>query len=266
MSLPPAPSVPTDREALLAALESTWSAVAGLAAAVSEDEALLPSPCPGWNVRDQVAHVTGLESRFLGRPGPDSHQLPDTLSYVTTDMQRFMERDVDSRRSLPWPVVQAETAEVLQARAEQLRALPFDETTMMDTPFGSSPAPSALSLRAFDVWAHEQDIRDALGQPGGMDSAAAGVSIARCVAALGYIAKTAGLSGTEAVQVDVPDGRFAFTASTNPAMAPTATLTIDAATFTRLCCGRSTADRSSVRISGDRGIGERFLDNMAVTP
>jgi uncharacterized protein (TIGR03083 family) len=266
MTLPPPPQVPTTREGLVAAVESTLSATANLAASVTEEQAMLPTPCTGWTVRDQVAHVVGLESRLLGRPAPDSHQLPVGLAHVTTDTKRFMELDVDARRARPWAEVQAEAADVLLTRIESLRTLDFDADTLVDTPFGPRPARAALGLRTFDAWAHEQDIRDALGVPGGMDSPAAAVAIARSASSLGHIATEAGLSDDQAVTVVVTDGPFAFEASSNPAAASVATLSMDAATFTRLCCGRSSADKTRVSIDGDAGVARKFLDSMAVTP
>ena len=266
MTLPPPPDVPTTKEGLVAAVESTLLATARLAAAVTEEQTMLPTPCAGWTVRDQVAHVVGLESRLLGRPGPDSHVLPDGLAHLTTDTKRFMELDVDARRSRPWAEVQAEAADVLPARVEALHAIDFDGETLMDSPFGPRPARAALALRTFDAWAHEQDIRDALGLPGGMDTPAAGVAIARSASSLGHIGKEAGLSDDQAVTIVVPDGPFAFEASSKPGATTVSTLTMDAATLTRLCCGRTSADRSRVRIDGDPAIAERFLNAMAVTP
>ncbi len=177
-----------------------------------------------------------------------------------------MELDVDARRGRPWAEVQAEAAEVLSTRIASLRTLDFDGETLMESPFGPRPARAALGLRTFDAWAHEQDIRDALGRPGGMDSPAAGVAIARSASSLGHIATEAGLSSDQAVTIVVPDGPYAFEASSNPEVASVATLRMDAATFTRLCCGRTSADRSRVSIEGDRAVGERFLASMAVTP
>ena len=264
--LPSPPELPTTRDGLVEAVNSTLRAVALLATEITEPQAMLDTPCAGWTVRDQIAHVVGLEARCIGQPGPDSHQIPTDLAHVTSDTKKFMEIDVDYRRSVPWSVVQAEAAEVLTARMEQLRMLDFDAETLIESPFGPRPAKAALSLRTFDIWAHEQDIRDAIDRPGGMDTPAAGVAIARCVGALGHIGKEAGLSETEAVTLEVPDGPFAFSVSSNSVGESKATLRMTAATLTRLCCGRSSADRESVQITGDTAIGARFLDAMAITP
>lgn len=266
MTLPPPPEAPTTKAGLFAAVESTLSATAALAAALTEEQAMLPTPCEGWTVRDQVAHIIGLESRLLGRPGADSHQLPEGLAHLTTDTKRFMELDVDVRRARPWADVQAEAGEVLSARIQQLRELDFDGETLMEGPFGPRPARAALALRAFDAWAHEQDIRDAIGQPGGMESPAAGVAIARCASSLVVMANSAGLSDSEPVSVFVVDGPFAFQASSSPSSPSVVSLRMEAADFTRLCCGRSSAARARVEIDGDVEIGQRFLNAMAITP
>jgi uncharacterized protein (TIGR03083 family) len=260
------PAGPFDREEILEAFASALDGVASLARTITEGETLLPTPCPGWTVRDQVAHVVGLESRLLGRPGPDDHVLPNDLVHVTTDLQRFMELDVDSRRSLPWAAVQAEAADVLPARIAQLRALEFDRDTIMESPMGPRPAKAALPLRAFDVWAHEQDLRDALNRPGGMDTAAARNAFARCVSSFGHIATEAGFGENDAIDVVVNDGPLPFRASSNPEVASTATLSMTAANLTRLCFGRSSAKPDDVIISGDDALARSFLSAMAITP
>jgi uncharacterized protein (TIGR03083 family) len=262
----PPPAAPFDREEMIDAVSSAINGVSDLAQTITEAETLLPTPCPGWTVRDQVAHVIGLESRLLGRPGPDDHLLPDDLAHVHTDLQRFMELDVDSRRARPWSTVQAEAVDVFSARIAQLNAWDFDRDTIMDSPMGPRPAKVALPLRAFDIWAHEQDLRDALNRPGGMDTVAARNAVARCVASFGHIAKQAGFGDTDAVDVEVIDGPFAFRTSSNPNTTSTATLTMTAANFTRLCFGRSSAKPADVVISGDETLAQRFLATMSITP
>lgn len=54
------------------------------------------TPCPGWSVRDVVSHVIGLDSEMYGDPRP-IHSLPRDLFHVTTDLQRYMEMQVDVR-------------------------------------------------------------------------------------------------------------------------------------------------------------------------
>ena len=59
-------------------------------------------------------------------------------------------------------------------------------------------------LRTFDVWAHEQDIRSALGRPGNLDSPAAAVFVSSVMLQLPrLIAKGAGLEPGHDVVIDV---------------------------------------------------------------
>ncbi len=259
----PTPSVPDTVELVIEALIGTLQNTAELAAGISEAQSLLPTPCAGWTVRDQIAHVSGLESRLLGRPTNDDHQLPEGLAHIKSDVGRFMEIDVDVRRSLPWTEIQAEIADVSAERARTLRSADYTAETMLPTPFGPRPAKASIGLRTFDAWAHEQDIRDAVAMPGGEDSAAAELSCARLIGALGNMAKQAGLED-QCLEVIV-DGHFAFTQRIGDGQ-PIATLRMPQSTFTRLGFGRSSAVLSTVAIEGDIRIGEQFLANMAVTP
>ena len=73
-------------------------AVHELAHALTAEDLDLPTDCPGWSVRDHVAHVSGLEAIIYGFPQP-AHA-PDwaALPHVRNDAGRFMEVDVDLRR------------------------------------------------------------------------------------------------------------------------------------------------------------------------
>ena len=44
-----------------------------------------------------------------------------------------------------------------------------------------------MRIRAFDCWLHEQDIRDAVGRPGGEEGPAAEAALDEIAAALGYV-------------------------------------------------------------------------------
>ena len=264
-SQPGAPEVPADIERVVDALLETLGSLVDITSGLNDDQAALATPCPGWTVRDQVAHVAGLESRMLGRPGYDDHLVPDGLAHVRNAVGRVMEIDVDARRPLPLADVLAELAEVTVARRAQLQGVGLTPDTLVNSPFGDRPARSALPLRVFDCWAHEQDVRDALGAPGGMSGAAAQVSMARACAGLATVAASAGLTPDQRVDL-VVTGAHAFRTSVGTGDLPIVTLTIEAANFTRLCCGRSSADPSKVTIDGDQAVGAAFVANLAITP
>ena len=72
---------------------------------------------------------------------------------------------------------------------------PFGNPTTMDR---------LLRIRIFDTWAHEQDIRAAIGQDGGWDTPAAAVSQEQIVRALPYVwARTVGAPDGSTVRIEV---------------------------------------------------------------
>jgi uncharacterized protein (TIGR03083 family) len=106
---------------------------------LDEDEWALPvDACPGWQVRDVVAHLTAIcEDALAGRlTGPPSEE-------VTAEQ-------VERLRPVP--------------PAELLRR--WDELAQ---PFAELADSFSVWAPVFDVWAHEQDIRTAVGRPGGRD-------------------------------------------------------------------------------------------------
>ncbi|HLI53390.1 MAG TPA: maleylpyruvate isomerase N-terminal domain-containing protein, partial [Acidimicrobiales bacterium] len=56
--------------ALTAQLDEVWSELESLGRSLSDAEWSLPTPCPGWPVSAQYAHVIGTESMLLGRSRP----------------------------------------------------------------------------------------------------------------------------------------------------------------------------------------------------
>jgi len=108
-------------------------------------------------------------------------------------------------------------------------------------PAGQDTYGRFMRIRTFDCWLHEQDIRDAVGKPGGEDGAAAALALDEMAGAAGYIV-----------------GKKA---------APTVTLTMPAGVFARLGGGRVDPStlRDQVAIDGDAELGERIVANMAYT-
>jgi uncharacterized protein (TIGR03083 family) len=129
------------------------------------------------------------------------------------------------------------------------------------------------------VWVHEQDLRTALGRPGGLDSA--GAQIARDVL-LGelprIVAERANAPRSSAVVFDVHgpveflrtirvDMQGRGTLETAPALGPAASLTLDWETFVRLACGRVTPESvpDRVKTDGDPQLAAAILRNFTVT-
>src|SRR5581483_9415322 len=56
--------------AATAALAETWGSLAEACHALVTQEWALPTPCPGWDVKDQLSHLIGIERLLLGETAP----------------------------------------------------------------------------------------------------------------------------------------------------------------------------------------------------
>ncbi|NJP51141.1 maleylpyruvate isomerase family mycothiol-dependent enzyme [Streptomyces sp. SBST2-5] len=238
------------------------------------------TPCPGWSVRDIVSHVIGLDCEMLGDPRP-IHTLPRDLFHVTTDHQRYMEMQVDVRRHHTAPEMTAELEYTIIRRNRQLRNESRDPGTKVRGPLGTElTLEQAMRRHAFDVWAHEQDLRTALGSPGNLDSP--GALVARDVLLEELprvVAEKAQAPRSSAVVIDVhgpveflrtvrTDIQGRGTLETAPALGPAVTLTLDWETYVRLACGRVTPEsvQDRVKTEGDADLAASILSNFRVTP
>jgi uncharacterized protein (TIGR03083 family) len=274
--------VSRELSAVVDALDATWSSLRSVCDELTSEEWLLPTECPGWTVRDQVAHVASIEHRLLGRPEL-SHELPDNLPYVRNDWGRRMELGVDPRRRLAVDDLLAEFDDVTRERLAYLRSAPLDPQTLVIGVLGREmPLVRMLAVRVFDSWTHEQDVRRAVGRPGNLNGPGAAVSRDYIVQSLPYVvAKKAGaVPGTVmSFDIDGPltvtttvavgdDGRGVLRDMSAPPApaAPTAHLATDWETFARLSAGRIEPLHATVVVDGDRELAERVLTAMAITP
>ncbi len=169
--------------------------VIALSGALSAADAERPVPsCPGWSVRDTVAHLAGLAEDVAAGA-------------------------VDGYGSEPW------TAEHIARAGGQPLATVLDRWERALAPLATrlaDPAAAGLpraiaTLSLFDLAVHEHDLRSALGQPGARDAAAAqfvtDAALRRLDRAFGQIAAPIevvlddgphllGASGSEPVAVD----------------------------------------------------------------
>jgi uncharacterized protein (TIGR03083 family) len=155
---------------------------------------------------------------------------------------------------------------------------PTDGNASPEHIFGGVPWNLRLLLRnrPLDVWMHEQDVRRAVGRPGGMDTPAARHTAEYLAESLGYVLgkKVAAPTGTSLVLDMEGSAPFAFEIDENgrgqrlavPPSAPTTTLRMDRESFIRLAGGRCAAEPGKVRIDGDQVLGQQVLDHLATTP
>lgn len=247
---------------LAAAVEDVLRTTLDLAREIGEDEADRPTDCPGWTVRDQLSHMVGLEQVLNGAPFP-TVELPG-FDHVLTDFDVYMEKIVHIRRQLPLSSIADELAGLLPRRVAQLRALAAEGDPMVLGPFGERALSASMPIRVFDLWAHEQDIRRAIGLPVRQTGVAAEVALERTL--LGW-------SGLLPKQVEGVDGVLSIRVTGRPSSdasitlgngGPTATLIGDVGRLTWLGCGRGAADPAW--LEGDPTVIAAVMPHLGFTP
>ncbi len=260
-----------------AALAETWGALAEVSFELSATEWALPTECPGWDVKDQLSHLIGIERSIMGDPAPEWDG--PLGAHVRNDVAAMNERWVAVRRPLPGAAVRAEFVEVTGTRLAELAARSEDEWAVVGwSPVGDVPYAVFMEVRVFDSWVHEQDARRALDRPGGSGNRASALSLDRVQGAMPFVVgKQAGCAEGTAVRFEVSgpglDAR-AFTIAVEGGRArpvgdevdPAVTLSLSSIDFARLGCGRATAAQveaaAGVALAGDAAVGRRVLGAM----
>jgi uncharacterized protein (TIGR03083 family) len=270
----------SDGEPLIGSLASVWASIADLVRDLDEAGWLVPTDCPGWTVKDNVAHMIGTERMLMGEQPEVPAGGAGDAEYVRNDIGRANEQWVASYRAKPGAEVLAAFEAVTARRLEQLRALTPEEWDAEGfTPEGPGPYRQFMAIRVFDCWFHEQDIREALDRPGHLDGPVADLSIARVERGLPYaVGKKAGapqgstivfeVAGDPPVVVPIAvEGRAAVLDAV-PAD-PTVRVKTDRRTYARLAGGRwsgtTARERGVVAIEGDQALGDQVVDNLAFT-
>lgn len=118
---------------------SAYERVCELVQGIGAEQAAASVPaCPDWSVRELLSHMIGLDADVLAGDEPDDHNAGWT------------QRQVDERQGRPVEDLLDEWASLAGSLQQWMR----DNSTR---PLG-------------DVIIHEQDLRGALGEPGGRDT------------------------------------------------------------------------------------------------
>ncbi len=279
---PPGIVADSSAAALAAQLGEVWDSLVELGAGLSDQDWDLLTPCPGWSVTAQFAHMIGTESVLAGRPNPE---VPvGEAAHVRNRIGEINEAWVVHLVTKPRSEVLELFAEVTSQRRRSLAGMSEEEFSAESwTPVGKADYRRFMQIRVFDCWVHEQDIRDAIGRPGHESGPAAEQALDEIVRAAGYLVgkKAAAPAGSSVrialtgplgrrVDVSVADGR-AKVVEELPGE-PTATLTLGSSAFVRLACGRldpsavlSEGRLGGVVLDGDRELGRRVIENLAFT-
>ena len=268
------------RELAIAAYLDALTGMLLLARDLGDSEWHQPTDLAGWTVFDNVAHVNALEDELAGRSVPSPIHDWSRFRHVQTPFQQYTEVGVEARRSMSATELVAELTALLEERARQLSFIPDNSKAEMRGPAGMvGRVANVTGTRTLDIWAHEQDVRRAIGRPTRMWGLAAAASQRRMIEALPLIvAREAGaLPGTKVrwnitgepdtdVTVRVDDaGRGELPAVLDDGRAD-ATISLSLEALQLLFCGRREWQAVAVDVQGDTGLAERVILALPVTP
>lgn len=268
---------PVTPEAAIAAYAGALQSFVAFVVGLPAEVAAVGSGLPGWTVADVAAHIAAVEDDMAGRPLPPHEPDWAALPHVGDDpFSRVIEIGVDHRRGRDWSELIAELQALRAERLPQIAAMPLDPAAEAIGPFGMRASTDRVGrIRAFDLWAHEQDLRRALDLPGGFDGP--GWPAARATIETAWpivISRQARLpAGTVARLAVTGDLGFTLTAAVGSDgrgaasdAAPQVTLTMDADTCWLLSGGRIRPEQATVTVVGDEHAAARLLAAMAITP
>ncbi len=267
-----------DKSDVLSGLFATWGALDGLLSGLTEEQSQAPTPLPGWNVRDVVAHIIGTESALLGVTAPDVDVDVKALDHVRNDVGMMNEHWVRhlSKQS------NAELRKRFLAVTEERRKLLTDMSddawnAVTPTPAGADSYGRFMRIRVFDCWVHEHDIRDALGLPA-TDAELLGpaprLALDEMAASMGFVVGKLGkapdgsrilidLTGPLARRIRVVIERRGQLVDDFGGQEPTSTIRLDGLLFTRLAAGRlATAPDGAVEFGGDREVASCIVEHL----
>lgn len=266
----------SERERIVDALTREWTAIRELVSTFDEEDWGTQTPCPGWSSRDIIAHIIGTESMLAGEQTPPTGG--ETPSFVRNQIGELNQAWIEHFRHVGTAELLDRFDAITGSRAATLRAMSdADFHAESWTPEGKGTYAKFMRIRIFDCWMHEQDLRDAVSSPGGMESPAATIAVEEMIGKLGYIVGkrasapegstlTLRLTGAAGRTVSVVVEGRARLVDEAPAE-PTVALAMPAGVFARLYGGRvAPADVSNdIRIDGDGELAQRVLSELAVT-
>lgn len=141
-------------------LEAEHEALDAIVAAIDSSAWDTLTPAEGWTARDQIAHLTYIDERATDAVA-DPEAFAAHLTEAAADPDNFVDQNVEFGREM-------EPAELLErwraSRARMVEAFrPLDAKARIFWYGPPMSAPSFITARLMETWAHGQDIVDALG-------------------------------------------------------------------------------------------------------
>ncbi len=247
---------------MIDAVEEVLAETVALARNLTPADGERLTDCPGWTVKDNLAHMVGLEQALAGAPEP-TIEIPE-FEHVRNDVGVYMEGHVHIRRALPMVAIADELAGMLPRRIAQLRALAASGDPMVPGPLGVRPLSKSLPVRVFDLWAHEQDIRRAVGQLPRIDGVSSAMALRQSLHGWSGGLPRAELGIDAELVIEVTGPEPSTTSIVLGAGGSTATLRGDLGELTRVFCGRGPLDANL--LSGDAALVAAIAGHLAMTP
>jgi len=249
-----------------------------LAREIPREQWDLPTDLEGWTVKDNVAHTAHLEAVLAGAPEEtievgEAPHLKGLMNYYT-------EQGVLARRDRDMESLVYELEQAVATRHAALLADPPTDGSAKPTKTPGDigwDTRTLLGNRPVDVWMHEQDIRRAIGRPGGYDAPAAAHVLNTLGRALPMVVgkRVAPPTGTT-VTLEVPDAGLGWTVRVGEdgrcvpvegdAVSSTTTVSLSPEDFVVLAGGRRTSEQTQPKIEGDEHLAQDLLRKLAVTP
>ncbi len=272
----------TDEQRLRGYIDAWWIGVGdflALAESLPDDAWATPTDLDGWDVHAVVAHVAHLEAVLAGAP----EQFVDIGSpaHVKNPVGFYTEQGVVARRDRTPAELIGEIRWAASTRHTELLADPPTDGTGKPTRiFAGLPWDwnQFLRNRTVDIWMHDQDVRRAVGMPGGLDTDCAAVAVDHLAGGLGMvIAKRATAPAGSVVAVEITpgeprifrvddEGRAVRVDAVPAGVEPTVSIVMDRAAFAVLAGGRGRVRDDAVTLTGDAELGRRIVEHLAVTP
>lgn len=273
-----APPTHPQIEALRAGWEESVRSTISIGQALTEEDWLKSSPCPGWRLKDLISHLIGIEELLLDPPevlAPSTVEKP----WIKNEFGRFNEVAVDLRRDRLGAEILAEFSGIVEARnaAWRLDARTPDVEVLF-APVGMLPLGTLLWRRVFDAWTHNQDLRMPLGLSGDLDGKAANLvyrQTAQLLPAIFAKKCEAPIDASIAMTITGP-GEFNYGAKVNgqgrgefltkPIENPTVSMRMSTHDWYLLTCGRDGLEKVTPEIDGDQELAQRVIANLTITP
>jgi uncharacterized protein (TIGR03083 family) len=269
-----------DRERLAGYVDVWWQSVDDFTHVLEQvpaDQWSTPTDLPGWDVHACAAHTAHLEAVLSGAP-EETAQI-EAGPHIATLAQAYTEQGVVVRRdATPDELINEIRESATKRRTFLLTDPPDDATEMPPRTPGDIPWnwQTLLRNRPLDIWMHEQDVRRAVGRPGGLDSAPAQHTTDYLLEGMGMVlAKRAAAAPGSTLVVEVHGSQPAAFGISDTGRGgpltelpddPTVRLTMDREAFIVLAGGRRTPADVSVLVTGDEELAARILTSMVLTP